>query len=167
MPALIAVLALFAVSLLLARCGADDAAQLARSRPPAPADRPAADPAPQSGTVIAGDADVLGAENLEKLRASNNVAANGRSVRVQSVPADEGFWVGPDDRDRLWVQLTGTHGESVFKVERGDTISFKGAVRRVTTDYLKISGVTGVEGIHQLKEQGYYLSVPASSVKLF
>ena len=29
-------------------------------------------------------------------------------MRVESVPADRGFWVGTSDKDRVYVQLTGT-----------------------------------------------------------
>ncbi|MFI5497257.1 hypothetical protein [Actinoplanes sp. NPDC051859] len=99
-------------------------------------------------------------------RANDAAAATAHRVRVQSVPADEGFWVGPDTRDRLWVTLTGTHGESVFTMKRGDFVEFTGVIARVTPNFTTDSGITRDEGADQINQQGFYLSAPASSVKL-
>ena len=46
---------------------------------------------------------------------------------MQSVPADEGFWVTADGGDRVWVQIE-TTGESPFVVEPGTRVSFTGTV---------------------------------------
>jgi len=51
--------------------------------------------------------------------------ATAQLATVQSVPADEGFWVGTSDTNRIWVQLTGA-GESPQTVKAGDHITFTG-----------------------------------------
>jgi hypothetical protein len=48
---------------------------------------------------------------------------------VQSVPADEGFWVGTSTTDPLWIWLTDTHCESDSHVKQGDAIDFTGIVK--------------------------------------
>ncbi|MFI5497389.1 hypothetical protein [Actinoplanes sp. NPDC051859] len=162
-------LTVLAVSLLLARCGAQDATQLTNreSGPDTPAPPAATSaPAPVPGSVIAKGENVLGADNVQNLRANDAAKATAHRVRVQSVPADEGFWIGPNTRDRLWVTLTGTHGESIFTVKRGDTAEFTGVIARVTPNFTTDAGITRDEGTDQINQQGFYLSVPAASVKL-
>ncbi|MFI5497093.1 hypothetical protein [Actinoplanes sp. NPDC051859] len=109
---------------------------------------------------------LLGAANVQNLSAKGGKEALGRQVRVQSVPADEGFWVGTGEQDRLWVQLTDTGGESVYRVKPGDTIDFTGTVTKAAQGFAAKVGVTIAEGADQLTEQGFYLSVPAQNVKL-
>lgn len=190
LPLLLALLALIAVLLLLSRCGDNDdttstaatptaatsvpsaTATRAAASSPAPASGPAGDgsasagPAGDPGTVTAGGADLLAGVSAAGLGAQDGRQAVGRAVRVQSVPADEGFWVGSGEQDRLWVQLTGTGGESAYKVKQGDTIDFTGTVTRAADGYAGEAGVTSAEGADQLTEQGHYVSAPSSSIKL-
>src|SRR5205823_4373849 len=49
------------------------------------------------------------------------------SVSVQSVPANEGFWLGRSEHERVWVQMI-TTGESALHVKAGDAVSFTGRV---------------------------------------
>ena len=97
----------------------------------------------------------------------NDALAVGHAVTVQSVPADEGFWVGTSTTDRLWVQLAGTHGESDYRVEQGNAIHFTGTVKSAEEGFAAKVGVTAAAGADQLTKQGSYLSVWASDVKLF
>ncbi|MFI5496645.1 hypothetical protein [Actinoplanes sp. NPDC051859] len=166
LPLAIVVVTVLAVSLLLARCGAQDATQLANRAPAATPAAADSSPTIVAGAVIAAGVNVLGADNVTNLRANDAATATGHRVRVQSVPADEGFWIGPGPLDRLWVQLTGTRGESVFTVRRGDTVDFTGVIARVTPNFTADSGVTRAEGADQIAQQGFYLSVPVTSVKL-
>jgi hypothetical protein len=187
LPALLALLALIAVLALLSRCGDDDAATTGTPSSPTatPATTATATSAPAStaaspdgagttgagqagepGTVTAGGADLLEYPTTETLNAHDGQETVARGVRVQSVPADEGFWVGADDQNRLWVQLTGTGGESDYKVKEGDTVDFTGSVTRSAPGFAAEQGVTQAEGADQLTEQGHYLSTPASGVKL-
>ena len=91
-------------------------------------------------------------------------AALGRPVRAQSVavlsvPADEGFWVGPDEQDRAYVRLA-AGAESPVTVRAGDRVSFTGRVERLTPDAEQ--GVTPAEGLGHLRAQGaLVLVVPA------
>jgi hypothetical protein len=56
--------------------------------------------------------------------AGRPVTAEG--VPVQSVPADEGFWLGTAPDERVWVQLVAQPGESPFRVTADDRVSFTG-----------------------------------------
>lgn len=186
LPLLLALLALIALLFLLSRCGGDDdtastaptatatATGAATTTPASPAaSAAAASGAPadagaagEPGTVTAQGADLLADPTAAGLGSHDGQEAVGRAVRVQSVPADEGFWVGSGEQDRLWVQLTGTGGESDYKVKQGDSIDFTGTVTRAAQGYAAEAGVTEAEGADQLTEQGHYVSAPASSIKL-
>ena len=119
-----------------------------------------------AGTVVAGGDSILGGSAPKDLGNYHDQQAVGRAVRVQSVPADEGFWVGTSQSDRIWVQLTGTRGESDYKVKEGDTVDFTGTVTQAPEGFAADVGVTAAEGAAQLTQQGHYVAVPSSSVKL-
>ena len=72
-----------------------------------------------------------------------------RGVVVQSVPADEGFWLGPSETDRVWVQLGGT-GESGYVVRQGDRVEFTGRVVANDPGFAARVGVDSAEGADQL-----------------
>ncbi len=93
-------------------------------------------------------------------------AAEARSVTVQSVPADEGFWVGTSESDRVWVQLTGKAGESDYQVQDGDTVVLDGEMVKTPPGFAKEVGVTGAEGAKQLQTQKAHIEAAKSSVKL-
>ena len=186
LPLLLGLLAVIALLLLLSQCGDDDdpeesAAQAPRATATASAaassgagsaspgaggtgQNGATEPAP--GTVTASGVTLLGTRIGTNLSAQNGRPAVGRAVRVQSVPADEGFWVGPSEENRLWVQLTGTGGESGYKVKQGDAIDFTGVVTPAAQGFADSVGVSAAEGAGLLTSQATYLSVPSSSVTL-
>lgn len=185
LPLILGLLGLLALLLLLSQCGGDDdpakpaAATTAPTATTPTATTPSvsdttpsgaasagADQAGQAGTVVSGGDDLLGAANAANLPGHDTEQAEGRAVRVQSVPADEGFWVGTSETERLWVQLTGTRGESDYEVKQGDTVDFTGTITRATSGFADKAGVTAAEGAEQLTKLGYYVSAPASSVKL-
>ena len=85
---------------------------------------------------------------------------------VQSVPADEGFWVGSSSTQRIWVQLSGAKGESSYTVKPGDKIDFSGVVKPADAGFADKVGVTPAEGGAQLTSQGQYVSVNKADVKL-
>jgi hypothetical protein len=189
LPLLLGLLALIALIALLSRCGNDDPKTPAAGTSASPstaATTAAATASPsatatagptgaatdgQTGAVTSGGDNLLGATGggtgtAASLRAHDGEQAVGRAVQVQSVPADEGFWVGTSAQDRLWVQLTGTRGESDYKVKEGDTIDFTGTVTPAAKGFATEAGLTAAEGANQLTSQGYYVAAPASSVKL-
>lgn len=184
LPLLLGLLALTALLALLSQCGGDDEDDDRPAATPTTTTATASTSSPASslpaasgvattaagqaggpGTVTAAGTNLLGAASAT-LGAQDAQQATARAVRVQSVPADEGFWVGTSEQDRLWVQLSGTRGESDYKVKQGDTVDFTGTVTKAASDFATKTGVTAAEGADQLAQQGYYVSVPSSSVKL-
>ena len=92
--------------------------------------------------------------------------AVGVSVRVQSVVADEGFWIGTSTRDRVWVQLVGPPPESPYQVRKGDTVSFRAPVRKNSAGFAHRVGVSASEGAAMLTAQKQHISVWKKSLKL-
>ena len=88
-----------------------------------------------------------------------------RGVRVQQVAADEGFWVGTSERDRVWVQLTGTR-ESGFRVEPGDKATFAGRMVENSGNFSERAGLAPQEGAGLLEQQGYHIEVRADRLRL-
>lgn len=187
LPLLLALLAVIALLLLLSRCGGDDAAKptssatspaaappvTATSVSPPAASTPTsggqsgAGPNSGPGTVTAAGTNLLdAAASGTSLTGHHGQKAVGHGARVQSVPADEGFWVGTSDQDRIWVQLSGTGGESDYKVKQGDAVDFTGTIATAAPGFAAKTGLTEAEGAGQLTKQGVYVSVPSSSVKL-
>ena len=80
-------------------------------------------------------------------------------VPVQSVPADEGFWVGTSETDRIWVQLIGI-GESSYTIAAGNTVDFAGEVVASPAGFPAEVGVDATEGAEQLIAQGAHIEVP-------
>ena len=93
--------------------------------------------------------------------------ARATGVRVQSVPTDEGFWVGTSATDRVWVQLTATGGESRFRVKAGDRVDFSGGeIVANAAGFVEEIGITAAEGARQLTAQKAHIEIPARSLKL-
>ena len=130
---------------------------------------PAADSG-QGRIVTAGGDDVLqlaaGADAAAALGGLSGQPVTGTAVRVLSVPADEGFWVGSSDQDRVWVQLTGEAGESPYQVEEGDVVDFSAAVVAHDPSFAGQVGVDQAEGATQLTDQGQHLEAAKSAVRL-
>ena len=80
-------------------------------------------------------------------------------IRVLSVPADEGFWVGTDDDDRVWVQLTGLPPESPYTVRAGDAVDFSARIRPNGRGFARRVGVDADEGAATLTAQRQHLDV--------
>lgn len=120
------------------------------------------------GQLLAGDQVVLplttGSTDLSSYAGQ---AATARTVEVQSVPADEGFWVGSSATDRVWVQLTGAAGESPVTVKAGDRISFSGGkVVATPAGYATRVGVDAAEGAAQLAAQKAHVEIAKNAITL-
>ena len=87
-------------------------------------------------------------------------------ARLLAVPADEGFWLGTSETERIWVQLTGEAGESPYQVQEGDVVDFEGMVVEHEAAFPGEVGVDDAEGAQQLTEQGAHLTAAKSSVRL-
>ena len=189
---LIALLVLAVLLLLLLRnCGGDsDASSTAvttttAATPAATATiNPTTDPAATTpattpatagsgqGTITAGGQPLLPLADATKIGVNGDLSAytatnaTATAVEVQSVPADEGFWVGSSPSDRVWVQLTGKAGESPYTVKKGDLVSFTGTVAKNTAGFAKAAGVTDAEGKKLLTAQGQHITVAKSALTL-
>ena len=124
-----------------------------------------------SGAIVTGDGqsvlDLVGGANAAAaLGGVTGKPVTGTGVRVLSVPADEGFWVGTSDTQRVWVQLTGQAGESPYQVKEGDSVDFAGTVAPHDPAFAGQVGVDDAEGAAQLTSQGQHLEVAKSAVRL-
>jgi len=81
--------------------------------------------------------------------------AEGVAAPVESVVADEGFWVGQSPTNRLFVHLD-VAGESRQQVRAGQRVSFNGTVMKLSDDPAEL-GLEPGEGATQLKKQGAYV----------
>lgn len=183
---------LIIAALLLSRCGSDDDADgksdaadrttssdstsssstsssSSGSSAPSSSAGPAAGAA-QGQIVTAGGDSVLelaaGADAAAALGSLSGQPVTGTAVQVLSVPADEGFWVGSSDQDRVWVQLTGEAGESPYQVTEGDLVDFEGTVVTHDASFAASVGVDEAAGAMQLTQQAAHLEVAKSAVTL-
>ena len=187
---LLAVLLLAA--LLLSQCGSDDSGRDpagqttssgdgGASSPPATSSSPstggatpsagAGSAAGQPGQIETAQGDSVldlaaGADGAAALAGVTGQPVTGTAVQVLSVPADEGFWVGTSDTERVWVQLTGEAGESPYQVTEGDTVDFEGTVVAHQAGFAAGVGVDEAEGAAMLDGQGQHLEVAKSAVTL-
>jgi hypothetical protein len=126
---------------------------------PAPTPTPARpSPAPPATLTVDGRP-TLPAPRVGPIAGAVGRTAVARDVPVQSVPADEGFWVGGGPGARVWVQLATQGHESSVRVRPGQRASFSGAVVRVGADTAAKVGLTAAEGAAELRSIGAYVTV--------
>ncbi len=101
------------------------------------------------------------------LAAFSGMRAVADHVKVLSVDADEGFWIGTGKNDRIWVQLVGPPPESPYHVRKGDEISFTAPVVAHSSRFAHTVGVNRSEGAALLTAQGQHLAVRKTKVKLY
>jgi hypothetical protein len=188
--ALLALLALALLLLGLTQCGNSDdpastaagttgSANTAEPEPdaatggPSPAGLPGAAAGAGAGAAVQG---ALTADGTSLFPVAQVAGPNGeltsqvgrtataRGVLVQSVPADEGFWAGTSETDRVWVQLSGT-GESGYVVQQGDRVDFTGPIAAHDPGFAAQAGVDPAEGADQLDQQGSHIEVAKSELR--
>ncbi|RBY89083.1 hypothetical protein DQ244_15075 [Blastococcus sp. TBT05-19] len=186
--ALLAILLL--VALLLSQCGSDDAdrdpasstggsSSSSTSEATGGATGGSATASPSAGGGTAAGAGQIrtadgrsvlelaaGADGPAALAGVTGQPVTGTAVQVLSVPADEGFWVGTSETERVWVQLTGEAGESPYQVTEGDSVDFQGTVVAHAGGFAAQVGVDDAEGAAMLDGQGQHLEVAKSAVTL-
>jgi hypothetical protein len=86
-------------------------------------------------------------------------------VRVLSVPADEGFWVGSSTRERMWVQLQ-TRGESRVRVRPGQRLSFTGRLVRNRPGFVASLDLDAPGDAAQLDREGWHIEAPAPAIRV-
>ena len=135
-------------------------------QPPPPAAAPSSTAAvPTDRTLLADGTAILPLAGRPPLAHYAGKRVQARGAHVQSVAADEGFWVGSDSPNRVWVQLTG-RGESKIHVRAGQRISFTGRLVANPRGFAAKVGVDAAEGAALLQRQGYHIEVPASQIHL-
>ncbi len=127
----------------------------AEAPPPAPGPTPS--PAPV-GTLLAGEDPILPVP-AQGLAPYEGRTVRGDGVPVHSVVADEGFWVGTSEVDRVYVIYQTGGFESPPDVDAGQLVSFLGALEPATGDLAPQFRLTDAEGLSLLRAQGYYISV--------
>jgi RNA polymerase sigma factor (sigma-70 family) len=118
-------------------------------------------PPPPIVTVSGKEPVVPGVAGALDQHAGQRVRA--RRIRVLRVVEDEGFWVGTGSGTAMWVELN-TRGESVIDIDRGNTVSFVGFLRR------NPSGFVGDQGLDKndsgrLRRQGHHIVVRPRDVQ--
>ena len=137
---------------------------------------PSSSAAPSGGAAGGGQVVTADGRSVLPLAAGTDAAAalgglagqpvTATGARVLSVPADEGFWLGTSETERVWVQLTGEAGESPYQVQEGDLVDFEGTVEAHDAAFAEQAGVDDAEGAQQLVDQAAHLTVAKSAVRL-
>jgi RNA polymerase sigma factor (sigma-70 family) len=89
---------------------------------------------------------------------------SGERVLIESVPADEGFWIG-EGKSRVFVRLT-KPTESGFKARAGQRVTFGGTIVRNDPRLARRIGVTRAEGGAGLRPGLAHIEAPQSNVEL-
>ena len=110
------------------------------------------------GTIVAGSEDVLAAATAGDLGSFAGQQVTGTAVPVESVIADEAFWVGPSADERVLVYITDAGAESGVDVDAGDTVTFSGTLQPVEDGFTEQAGIDETEGATDLTEQSYYIA---------
>jgi RNA polymerase sigma factor (sigma-70 family) len=129
--------------------------------PPAPV---TARPSSTAGTVFVGTVAILPLPPMNRLTTFIGKEVRSSGVAVESVPADEGFWIGRGT-DRLWVRLA-SPGESAVHIRAGQEVAFRGHVAANPADFARRIGVTSSEGADQLDRQGVHILVAPASLSV-
>jgi hypothetical protein len=164
--ALLALLALAILLFALAQCGNDT--DPASTAAPAPGSAPAGSAGAGQGSLSAAGTSLLPVAQAAgpngELTAQAGKPATAQGVLVQSVPADEGFWAGTSETDRVWVQLSGTD-ESGYVVQQGDRVDFTGQVAAHDPGFATQVGVDAAEGADQLGQQAAHIEVAKAELR--
>ncbi len=79
------------------------------------------------------------------------------SMNVDSVPSDEGFWIGSKEA-RVFVQLTMSRSrESPVRIEPGERVTLTGTLRRHGPGFAHRHGVTRAEGAAELRRSPQHI----------
>ena len=120
--------------------------------------------APASVSPLTSNGDALLPLPAEGLVASAGQPAEAKSVVVESVVSDEGFWVGDSAEERVFVRLVTAGAESPVQIEPGRRVSFTGTVTPNPPDVSTI-GVTPDEGAALLTQQAHHIEVQLSDIQ--
>ena len=126
-----------------------------------PASPPARTRVPQGPLkVVGGPQKAPSASGLEPFVGQR---VSGQSVVIESVPADEGFWIGTP-QNRVFVRLA-QPTESSFRAEVGQRVSFEGTIVSSGQGFARRMGITRDEGAAELRGNPH-IRVPQRNVEL-
>jgi len=126
---------------------------------------PAAEPAAATPSVMVDDTSLLPlASPTGDLTGFVGRTVTAQRATVESVPADEGFWVG-SGTDRIWVQLVAQPGESPFTVRAGELVTFNGQMVAHDDTFGTQLGLAGADAA-QLAREGAHIEVVAAGLGL-
>ncbi|MDP9404038.1 MAG: hypothetical protein M3P85_12110 [Actinomycetota bacterium] len=128
-----------------------------------PRSTPTTAPPSDCGALVV-DGQPLGTRTTADLTGLAGRPVTARSVAVEAVPADEGFWVRCGQR-RLWIRLVGT-GESPVAVTAGRTVSFTGTIAAHRADFPASQGVTPEQGASELGDSPVHIEVARDDLVL-
>lgn len=115
------------------------------------------------GQITAGNATVYPAAGGVAINTLTGDKAVAKSVTVESVVSDEGFWAG-DANDRVFVRLRTGGDESGPQIKAGDRVDFTGSVKQHDASFAQKLGVEGNEGAEELTSQGAHIEVPEVAI---
>ncbi len=84
---------------------------------------------------------------------------SGSAVPVQSVPGPEGFWVGENTTDRMWVKLLPS-GDSPVDVKPRQLLDLAGTVVANGDGFAAKERVDAAGGAEQLDRQKAHIELP-------
>ena len=118
------------------------------------------------GPIVAGDQDVLSlaGDGESALSGIAGQSAVGTDVEVQSVVADEAFWVGSGEQDRVLVFIADAGAESGENIDVGERVTFRGTVQPLADGFAEQVGIESEEGADQLAAQGHYIVAEETEV---
>lgn len=127
-------------------------------------DRPPA-PGPERGPVMAGAQRVLPLDSDGEVVRYVGRRVIATKALVESVPVDEGFWIGSARDNRIFVSLTG-RAESRTRIRPGDAVSFSGSMVDHRRSFARRIGVDASEGAGQLTLQRAHVVVPFEDLEV-
>ena len=89
---------------------------------------------------------------------------SGKGLLIDSVPANEGFWIGGGN-NRVFIRLT-KPAESGFTARAGRRVTFAGTVVKHGPGFARRMGVTRAEGAAELRRGLVHIEAPQSKVEI-
>ena len=98
------------------------------------------------------------------LASMNDDRVSARAVRVSTVPANEGFWIGTTTQSRVWVQILTGGKESPVHIQAGDTVSFTGTIHTQGPHFARQVGVNRAEDAALLSRENAHIDVTSKDL---
>jgi RNA polymerase sigma factor (sigma-70 family) len=135
------------------------------TRPPSAAPSPGGSGGGSGVRLVVPGRSLLPVPGREVLARHAGQPVRGVNVPARGVFADEGFWVGTDDGNQLWVQLIG-RGESPFRVRTGQRATFTGRLVPNPPGFAQRVGMVPEEGADLAGRQGHHIEVAYADMTL-